>query len=103
LETVPAVNREMGEGGSFIVARHINFWLMAAQNLRRNKGKSLAIVIPLILVMDTISFMLFTGGGFAKDAEIAERFLPDITVQGIEAGRVGNLPGDKGKSWILIT
>ena len=73
------------------IAGHINLWLMASQNLRRWRGKSLAIVIPLILVMATASFMMFTRGGFVKDAEIARGFLPDVTVQGIEAGRVGKI------------
>lgn len=73
------------------IARHINLWLMASQNLRRHRGKSLAIIIPLILVMATASFMMFTRGGFVKDAEIARGFLPDVTVQGIEAGRVGKI------------
>ena len=70
---------------------HINLWLMASQNLRRYRGKSLAILIPLILVMATVSFMMFTRGGFVKDAEIARGFLPDVTVQGIEASRVGKI------------
>lgn len=70
---------------------HLNLWLMAAGNLRRYRAKSLAIVIPLILVMATASFMMFTRGGFVKDAGIAERFLPDVTIQGIEAGRVGKI------------
>ena len=88
----------MEEGGSNIIARHINLYLMAAQNLSRYRGKSLAIVIPLVLVMATVSFMMFTRGGFVRDAEIAGRFLPDVTVQGVEAGRVGKISLDiKGK------
>ena len=73
------------------IARHINLWLMAAQNLRRYRAKSLAVIIPLIIIMAVSSFMMFTRGGFVKDAEIARNFLPDITVQGIEAGRVGKI------------
>ncbi len=73
------------------MARHVNLWRMASQNLGRYRGKSLAIVIPLILVMGTASLMMFTRGGFVKDAEIAKGFIPDITVQGIEAGRVGKI------------
>jgi len=71
--------------------KHINICLMATQNLRRYKAKSLAIIVPLILVMATISFMMFSRGGFMKDAEIARGFLPDVTVQGIYAGRVGKI------------
>ena len=74
-----------------VLSGHINLFLMAAQNLRRYRAKSLAIVIPLILVMSTASFMMFTRGGFVKDAEIAGEFLPDITVQSMEAGRVGKI------------
>lgn len=73
------------------IAGHINLWLMSAGNLHRYRAKSLAIIVPLILLMATSSFMMFTRGGFIKDAEIAQDFLPDITVQGIEAGRVGKI------------
>lgn len=73
---------------------HINLWLMAAGNLRRYRGKSLAIIVPLILLMATASFMMFARGGFVKDAGAARDFLPDITVQGIEAGRVGKISLD---------
>ena len=83
---VAGIDKEMKD-----IAGHINLWLMASQNLRRHRGRSLAILIPLILVMDTASFMMFTRGGFVKDAEIAKGFLPDVTVQGIEAGRVGKI------------
>ncbi|MBU1054019.1 MAG: FtsX-like permease family protein [Proteobacteria bacterium] len=73
------------------MVKHINLLLMAYQNIIRYRGKSLAILIPLILVMATASFMMFTRGGFAKDAQTAKNFLPDITVQAIEAGRVGKI------------
>ena len=76
------------------IARHINLCLMAACNLRRYKAKSLAIMVPLVLVMGTSSFMMFTRGGFVRDAETARAFLPDVTVQGIEAGRVGKISLD---------
>ena len=83
---VAGIDKEMKD-----IAGHINLWLMASQNLRRHRGKSLAILIPLVLVMATASFMMFTRGGFVKDAEIAKGFLPDVTVQGIEASRVGKI------------
>ncbi|MBA3036108.1 MAG: FtsX-like permease family protein [Desulfobacterium sp.] len=72
-------------------AGHINLLLMAYQNIVRYRGKSLAILIPLILVMATVSFMMFTRGGFIKDAQTAKIFLADVTVQAIEAGRVGKI------------
>ena len=75
-------------------ARHINLWLIATQNLRRYKAKTFAIIVPLALVMGTSSFMMSTRGGFIKDARIAGDFLPDVTVQGIEAGRVGKISMD---------
>jgi len=79
--------------------KHINLWLMAARNLHRYKAKTIAIFVPLVLVMSIISFMMFTRGGFIKDAEVAGEFLPDITVQAIEAGRVGKI-SDKIKAGI---
>lgn len=80
------------------IRTHLNLCLMAAQNLRRYRAKSLAVMIPLIVAMATCSFMMFSRGGFIKDAETAKSFLPDITVQGLEAGRVAkislNVKGD---------
>ncbi len=75
-------------------SKHINLWLMAAQNLRRYKAKTLTIIVPLALVMGTSFFMMSTRGGFIKDALVAADFLPDVTVQGIEAGRVGKISLD---------
>ncbi|MDY6855510.1 MAG: FtsX-like permease family protein [Thermodesulfobacteriota bacterium] len=77
-----------------IIAKHINLLLMAASNLHRYKAKSIAIVVPLILIMATSSFMIFTRGGFIKDAKTAEDFLPDVTVQRVEAGRIGKISLD---------
>ena len=76
------------------IQKYINLCLAAADNLRRYKAKSLAVIIPLILAMSVCSFMMFSRGGFIKDAKIAHDFLPDITVQGIEAGRVAKMSID---------
>jgi ABC-type lipoprotein release transport system permease subunit len=75
-------------------SKHINLISMATRNLRRYRAKSLAILIPLVLVMGISAFMMFTRGGFIKDAYIAAEFLPDVTVQGMEAGRVGKISLD---------
>jgi|GEM_PF-970474 len=74
--------------------KYLNLFLVAAQNLRRYKAKSITITIPIILMMAVSSFMMFSRGGFTKDAQMAQEFLPDITVQGIEAGRVGKISLD---------
>lgn len=76
------------------ISRHLNLYLMAANNIRRYKAKSIAIIVPLTLAMAVSSFMLFTRGGFIKDAEISKDFLPDITVQGIKAGRIDTISLD---------
>lgn len=70
------------------ITHHVNLWLMAAGNLRRYRAKSIAVIVPLALVMAVAAFMMFARGGFVKEAGIARAFLPDITVQGVEAGRV---------------
>lgn len=70
---------------------HMNILLMAAGNLRRYRARSLSLILPLTLVMTVASFMMFTRGGFVREAGIAAAFLPDITVQGVEAGRVGSV------------
>ncbi len=67
---------------------------MAADNMRRFKGKTIAIIVSLTITMAVCSFMMFTRGGFIRDAETAKDFLPDITVQGIEAGRVAQISLD---------
>ncbi len=77
-----------------ILQKYINLCLSATDNLRRYKAKTLAVIIPLTLAMSVCSFMMFSRGGFIKDAEIAHDFLPDITVQVIEAGRVAKLSID---------
>ena len=69
-------------------SKYKNLSLAAIDNLRRYKAKTISIVVPMTLIMAVCSFMMFTRGGFIKDAGIARDFLPDITVQGIEAGRV---------------
>jgi ABC-type lipoprotein release transport system permease subunit len=74
--------------------KYINLYLTASNNLRRYKAKSLAVIIPLTLAMSVCSFMMFSKSGFIKDAQIAHDFLPDITVQGMEAGRVAKISMD---------
>lgn len=74
------------------ISSHINLWLMAAGNLRRHRAKSIAVIVPLALAMAVAAFMMFARGGFVKEAGLARAFLPDITVQGIAAGRVGKIP-----------
>ncbi len=70
------------------IAPHINLWLMAAANLRRYRAKSIAVMVPLGLVMAVAAFMMFARGGFVREAGLARVFLPHITVQGVAAGRV---------------
>jgi len=74
--------------------KYLNLFLVAVQNLRRYKAKSITITIPIILMMAVSSFMMFSRGGFVKDAQMAREFLPDVTIQGIEAGRVGKVSLD---------
>jgi len=76
------------------ITKYINLLLTAIQNLNRFKAKTIAVVLPLTISMSVISFMMFTRGGFIKDTLIAEKFLPDITVQSTEAGRVAKISTD---------
>jgi ABC-type lipoprotein release transport system permease subunit len=64
---------------------------MALSNLRRFKARTIALVFPMALMMTVCSFMMFSRGGFIKDAQTAVAFLPDITVQHLEAGRVSKI------------
>lgn len=76
------------------ISKHKNLWIIASFNLDRYKAKSISIIVPLIMIMAVASFMMFTRGGFIKDAEMARAFLPDITVQGLEAGRISKISLD---------
>ncbi len=76
------------------IIKHLSIISMAIGNLRRFRARTISIVFPLALMMAVASFMVFTRGGFIKDAEIASSFLPDITVQQLEAGRVAKISLD---------
>jgi len=74
--------------------KHLSIISMALGNLRRFRARTVAVILPLALMMAVASFMMFSRGGFIKDAQTAATFLPDITVQHLEAGRVSKIPLD---------
>ena len=76
------------------IRKYFNLSLVAAQNLGRYRAKSIAILVPIAIMMTVSSFMMFSRGGFVKDAENARDFLADVTVQGIDAGRVTKISLD---------
>ena len=72
--------------------RHIGFWHIAADNLFRHRGKSLAIALPLSLVVGVFGAITFVKDGLSRDAELSAGFLPDVTVQKTVGGRVERIP-----------
>lgn len=75
---------------------HANIWGVAAQNLRRYKGKTIATLIPLLLVIAVFSAMNFMRDGMLQDALLATEALPDITVQKMSGGRADKIPVGMG-------
>ena len=71
---------------------------MAADNLWRHKLQSLAVLIPLMLVIATCAGMTFVRDGLLQDARLALGMLPDLTVQRIIGGRVERLPVKIGEA-----
>jgi ABC-type lipoprotein release transport system permease subunit len=61
---------------------------MASRNLRRYPGKTVSVLIPLLLVMGTTAAVTFVRNGLLADAKLSYALLPDITVQRMVGGRV---------------
>ncbi len=70
---------------------HAEVLLMASTNLRRYKARAIAVLVPLLLAMAVLSMLIATRGGFVRDATLAAAYLPDITVQTVQAGRIAAL------------
>ncbi len=75
-------------------SKHIVFWSIAARNVRRFPGRTLAVFVPLFLIMACASVMTFIKDGILRDALLSADALPDITVQQVLGGRMAPLEND---------
>ena len=70
------------------MTRHIGFLQIASGNLRRNLSASIAVLVPLVIIIGVTCSMTFIKAGLAEDARLSMSLIPDITVQRLVAGRV---------------
>lgn len=70
-------------------SKNIAFWSMAVRNVLRFRGRTLAILLPLFVVMACASVMTFIKDGICRDALRSVEALPDITIQQMVGGRIG--------------
>lgn len=61
---------------------------MAAINILRHKVKALTVIVPIVFCIGLAAAVSFVRDGFQRDAELAARMLPDVTVQKMVAGRL---------------
>lgn len=74
------------------IKKHLNLWDIATRNLWREKGKTIALLTPLIIVMGAASALTFVRDGFFFDAKTSMYLLPDVMVQKLVGGRVERIP-----------
>lgn len=60
---------------------------MATENLLRYRGKTVAIFVPLLVVIFFAAAMTFVRDGLRRDAELSVSMCPDVTVQRFVGGR----------------
>lgn len=71
--------------------KHLVLWSIAARNLGRFGGRTLALAVPLFAVMALAAAMTFLKDGLLQEALAGAESLPDLTVRRLQAGRVASL------------
>lgn len=71
--------------------KHYYILCIALKNLFNNKSNTLAIVIPLSLIIAMVSSVSFYMDGVKKDALLAASYFPDILLQQQVGGRTESL------------
>jgi ABC-type lipoprotein release transport system permease subunit len=69
-----------------------SFWCVAAHDLWRHRPRTIAILVPLLLVMGLAASVTLLRDGLTRDATRSAGALPDITVQRMIGGRVERVP-----------
>jgi len=75
--------------------KHYNMLRIAVKNLYNNRIRTLAIIIPLTLIIAIVSAVSFFMEGVKKDALLAVNFFPDILLQQQVGGRTESLLFDR--------
>lgn len=75
---------------------------LALRNLLRHPAKSLAVIIPLVVVLAMATTMASVREGFSRDAAAATAGLPEVTVQRMVGGRVERISVPLGDSLARI-
>jgi ABC-type lipoprotein release transport system permease subunit len=68
--------------------KHWSLWSIAAGNLRRYRPRTIAVLVPLVIVMGAATSVTLVRDGLSRDASLSVSVLPDITVQRMVGGRV---------------
>jgi ABC-type lipoprotein release transport system permease subunit len=68
--------------------KHWSLWSMAAHNLWRYRARTIAVLLPLLIVMGAAASVTLVRDGLSRDAALSVSVLPDITMQQMVGGRV---------------
>ena len=72
--------------------KHVNFIRYALVSLTVYRVRTIAVVFSLTTAVFLLGSIVFIADGLSRDAVTAAQFAPDITVQGMSAGRVAPFP-----------
>jgi ABC-type lipoprotein release transport system permease subunit len=68
--------------------KHLNFFDYAIKGISTYRVRTVAIVCSLLVAIMILGAMTFLSDGLTRESSIAAAFAPDITVQGMTAGRI---------------
>lgn len=71
--------------------KHLNFFEYAVKGISTYRVRTIAIVCSLLVAIMILGSMTFLSDGLNREASTAATFAPDITVQGMNAGRISSL------------
>jgi ABC-type lipoprotein release transport system permease subunit len=69
----------------------LNFFEYALKGISTYKVRTVAIICSLLIAVMILGSMTFLSDGLNREASVAAAFAPDITVQGMMAGRVSSV------------
>ena len=71
--------------------KHLNFFNYALKSITTYKVRTTAIICSLLVAVMLLGAMTFLADGLNREASVSAAFAPDITVQGMDAGRVSSV------------
>ena len=87
---------------SNVTQKHLNFLEYAIKSLTLYKARTIAVVFSLSIAIFLLGSIIFLSDGLSRDAIVAAETAPDITVQGMVAGRTTILPVSYASSIEII-